>query len=121
MKKLFIFLLLFGCTAKQSCEIDNTRRAFMGLVQLECSNDGIAWKNKFKKGCNHRLPGKFEVIDSKSYHYRCKGEIRGYPYLNDSLDWQYYFASMECKNKSLKPAELGFFVGEGQINRIGDL
>lgn len=73
------------------------------------------WEEVYKKKPKYTIPGKFVVIDKKSGYHGCTGAIDGYPYLDDSFVWLYYFkTTVNCGGIS------GFFL-EKQITRVGNL
>jgi hypothetical protein len=129
MKYLLLISLIFlsSCTySKEDCEFGNGVRKFWMRPVVDCSNEDYTshsdknkeWMEVNKKGCEFKIPGKFKVIDKKSGYYNCQGTIEHYPFLNNNLIWQYYFATFRCGKEH---PDFGFFFTHNQLKRIGNL
>jgi hypothetical protein len=72
----------------------------------------------YRKGCKYKIPGRFEIIDKSSGYYGCKGTIEGYPWLLDTVVWNYYFYTFYCKGYQPR---MDIFFKESQLKRLGNL
>lgn len=76
------------------------------------------WREVYKKGPKHKIPGKFKVVDKNSPYYKCYGTIQNGPYFDDLGSWNYYFTTFKCGKDNY---HIFNFFKEDQIKRTGNL